>query len=87
MTNATTLTAKTVKSYKTESNLEEALNKAGLINHRHIRVMVKDHDEHFELPARWTAVFPASNLSGPSAILEIQGDMAFYARKGFYTLG
>jgi hypothetical protein len=63
------------KSYATEANLVTALTRKGWHDHRHVVVRNR--------AGRFTAVFPASNLTGPSG----GGYLALYSSEGFLTLG
>jgi len=63
-----------VKSYKTLENLEAALAKMGIADHRHMVCLTLD--------GRYTAVFPASSLRERDIHY-----MGFYSQLGFMTLG
>lgn len=74
------INANTIKSYATEDNLVKALEKMQLAHHP--RLTVRNAE------GRWTAVFPFSNfkrewLWGGAPMCFV----AFYAEKGFMTLG
>lgn len=68
------INAKQIKSYKTEENLNKALDKAGIRDHRHMVVWQKD--------GKCTAVFPASNLHQHGISY-----MGFYGQFGFMVFG
>lgn len=59
------------KSFATEANLIKAITNLGFADNRFY--VVRNGE------GRFTAIFPASNI--------IDGDMAKYARHGFFTLG
>jgi hypothetical protein len=60
-----------VSSYVSLANLNKALEKHGILNHRHLTVQTID--------GRWTAIFPASNITG--------GYLGIYSQHGFMTIG
>ena len=67
----------TAKSYATKENLNKALVKAGIDDHRHL---VVSNDK-----GRFTAIFPFTNIKDNR--YGIQGNVSLYPRYGFFIFG
>ncbi len=65
---------KHIRSYSTEVNLQKALEKVGIADHRHLVVWNKD--------GRCTAVFPQSNFERHGISY-----LGFYGQFGFMVFG
>ncbi len=74
------LNTNVIKTYATKENLEKALAKLSISEHPHI-VVRND-------TGRWTAIFPFSNFERRWLWNDnVMGYLAFYAEKGFMTVG
>jgi hypothetical protein len=68
------INSKHIRSYTTEENLQKALVKASIADHRHLVVWTK--------AGKCTAVFPQSNLERHGISY-----MGFYGHYGFMIMG
>lgn len=74
------INANVIKSYATEENLIKALDKLKINDHPHLTVRNAE--------GRWTAVFLHSNFNRQWLWgKEGMSYLAFYAEKGFMTVG